>query len=88
MNRSSDTQSHRAVRADALPPNTPAWITAALVLNTIRVWQPRYKNTISVSEAITMLTRVGQLMDVLFGERRHAKEICRVGEGVIGQTEE
>ena len=55
----------RATRADLLPPGTPKWITMDLVKKTIEVWQPHYEQKISLDDAVTILTRVGQLFSVL-----------------------
>jgi hypothetical protein len=52
-------------RADALPPGTPQWITMDLVRETIRVWQPYYSAPISLDDAVTILSRIGQLFSVL-----------------------
>jgi hypothetical protein len=55
----------RGIRAEAMPPGTPSWITMDLVRETVRVWQPYYSTPISLDDAVTILTRVGQLFSVL-----------------------
>ena len=52
-------------RADPLPPGTPKWITMDLVRETIRVWQPYYSAPISLDDAVTILSRMGQLFNIL-----------------------
>ncbi len=55
----------RVARAEAMPPGTPSWITMDLVRETVRVWQPHYSTPLSLDDAVTILTRVGQLFSVL-----------------------
>lgn len=52
-------------KAILLPAATPGWITAELVELTIRVWQPYYRETLSVEEAIDILRRTGALLTIL-----------------------
>jgi hypothetical protein len=47
------------------PAGTPDWITAELVEQTIRVWQPFYREVVTPEEAVTMILNVGRLYDVL-----------------------
>jgi hypothetical protein len=55
----------RAGRADALPPDTPSWITPKLVRRTIETWQPFYEEPLTLDDAVTILTSVGRLFEVL-----------------------
>ena len=48
-----------------VPAGTPDWITAELIEQTIRVWQPRYDATLTVDDAVTMLINVGRLYRAL-----------------------
>jgi hypothetical protein len=64
-------------RCSALPPETPAWITPALVALTIRVWQPYYSEVITPVTAITMVRSAGRLFDVL---RESREAICCVSQ--------
>lgn len=67
--RRSEAQSGRDCsapkRADALPPGTPAWITPELVQRTIRVWQPFYPSSLTLDDAVTILSSVGRLFQIL-----------------------
>ncbi len=49
----------------AVPPDTPAWITPALIAATIETWQPFYKSRLTVAEASTMLRDLGRLFGIL-----------------------
>jgi hypothetical protein len=48
-------------QASGVPPGAPAWVTADLIAETIRVWQPGYNEPITADEALGILLRVGQL---------------------------
>lgn len=48
-----------------LPAGTPDWITAELIEQTIRVWQPYYEAVISPEEAVAMIQSVGRLYQAL-----------------------
>ncbi len=52
-------------RSGILPAGTPDWITAELIEQTIRVWQPYYEAVISPEEAVTMIQSVGRLYQAL-----------------------
>jgi hypothetical protein len=53
----------------AIPAGTPAWITPELIRLTQKVWNPRYKTTLSRDEAITIILSVGRLFDLFSRER-------------------
>ena len=62
-NRKRDCQ----IREDAtsiVPAGTPDWITAELIEQTIRVWQPYYQAIVTPEEAVTMILNVGRLYGV------------------------
>ncbi len=67
------TQSHgpsaRGFDCAPLPAATPPWITPELVEHTLRVWQPRCTEPLSIDEAIAMILRIGRLSDVLGSAR-------------------
>ena len=48
-----------------LPAGTPAWISSELVEQTLKVWQPRYSEPLSVEDAIAILTGASGLMRAL-----------------------
>ena len=67
MSRSNRKRDCRT-REDAksiVPAGTPDWITAELIEQTIRVWQPYYEATITPEEAVTMVLDVGRLFEAL-----------------------
>ena len=49
----------------AVPSGAPAWITPELVAQTLKVWQPRYKDQLSAEDAVTILLSASRLFDVL-----------------------
>lgn len=51
-----------------VPPGSPDWITADLIRLTLKVWQKRYAETLSVQDAVTILLAVGRLFGVLSRE--------------------
>ena len=52
----------------AVPPDTPAWITPALIEATQKVWEPRYGRPLSPEEAITIVQNAGRLFEFLSRE--------------------
>ena len=67
MSRSNRKRDCR-IREDAksiVPAGTPDWITADLIEQTIRVWQPYYQATLTPEEAVTMIVNVGRLYGAL-----------------------
>jgi hypothetical protein len=66
-NRKPDCQ----IREDAtsiVPAGTPDWITAELIVQTIRVWQPYYEALVTPEEAVTMILSAGRLYQALSSE--------------------
>jgi hypothetical protein len=51
-------------RPSIVPAGTPDWITAELIEQTIRVWQPYYGTLLTHEEAVTMILNVGRLYQV------------------------
>jgi hypothetical protein len=49
-----------------VPPGLPNWITAELIADTLRVWQPYYKETLTIDDAAEIVMNVGRLYDVLY----------------------
>ncbi|CAN0519891.1 unnamed protein product, partial [Ectocarpus sp. 8 AP-2014] len=50
------------------PEALPVWITADLIHETLRVWQPYYGDRLTERDAIGILLDVGRLFDQLGGE--------------------
>lgn len=48
-----------------VPAGTPDWITAELIEQTIRVWQPYYAEVVTSEVAVTMIQTVGRLYQAL-----------------------
>jgi hypothetical protein len=51
-----------------VPAGTPEWVTAELIEQTIRVWQPYYKSRLTPDDAVTMILNVGRLYEVFSRE--------------------
>lgn len=54
----------------------PAWITAEIMANTRRVWEPRYGHPLSDAEIVEMIVGVTRLYDVLTTPNTAATEIA------------
>jgi len=50
---------------DVAPPGAPAWVTPALIAQTIKTWQPYYETHLTPDDALAMILNVGRLFDVL-----------------------
>ncbi len=48
-----------------VPPGTPQWITAEMIANTLRVWQPYYEEPLTELDAVEMMHNVAELGDIL-----------------------
>lgn len=55
-------------KIDTAHPGCPAWITPALIAETIRVWQPYYSEPLTTEDAVAMLQTVGRLLETLSRE--------------------
>ena len=64
-NLKKDCAAQEDAASAILPAGTPDWITADLIEQTIRVWQPYYGAVISPEEAVTMIQSVGRLYQAL-----------------------
>jgi hypothetical protein len=64
-NRQRDCASGEGAKPGIVPAGTPDWITAELIEQTIRVWQPFYGEVVTPEEAVTMILNVGRLYEVL-----------------------
>ena len=72
--------SDAATAARAVPAGLPAWITADLIAETLRVWQPYYAQPWTPEDAIGILLNVGNLFGVLSGVNKH-ETVCSIGTG-------
>lgn len=43
----------------------PVWITPALIADTLRVWQPYYRQKLTERDALDILLAVGNLFDAI-----------------------
>ncbi|MGE0609470.1 MAG: hypothetical protein AB7O62_20430 [Pirellulales bacterium] len=50
----------------AVPPGSPKWITSERIEDTLRVWQPRYKQLLTAEDGLEILINVRNLLDVLY----------------------
>jgi len=51
-------------RKITITPGTPRWITEELIADTLRVWQPYYKEALTVDDAVEILVNVTNLFEV------------------------
>jgi len=61
----TDCAAAEDARLGVVPAGTPDWITAELIAQTIRVWQPYYAAVLTPEEAVTMIQSVGRLFGSL-----------------------
>ena len=54
-NHKRDCKVTEGARPSIVPAGTPDWITAELIEQTIRVWQPYYPAMLTPEEAVTMI---------------------------------
>ena len=59
--------SDAATAARGVPAGLPDWITADLIAETLRVWQPYYSEPLTPEDAIGILLNVGGLFTALSG---------------------
>jgi len=52
-----------------VPPGAPSWISAELIAETLRVWQPYYAETLTPIDALDMILNVSRLVDVICADR-------------------
>lgn len=58
----------------------PKWITAELIAETVRAWQPYYAEPLTAKDAVGILMGVGNLFAVLSGSTCH-ETLRRPGTG-------
>jgi hypothetical protein len=49
----------------AVPPGAPAWVTAELIRQTLRVWQIRYPHRLTADDALSMIVAVARLSECI-----------------------
>ena len=64
----------------AVPAGLPAWITADLIAETLRAWQPYYAEPLTPEDAIGILLNVGNLFGALSGVNKH-ETVCSISTG-------
>lgn len=50
----------------AVPPAAPKWITPEGIEDTLRVWQPYYRQLLTALDALEILLNVHNLLDVMY----------------------
>ena len=67
MSQSETNRGHtgKAARRGSVPPGAPEWITAELIEQTIRTWQPYYQALLGPEDAVTMILNAGRLYQAL-----------------------
>ncbi len=63
-----------------VPPGAPSWVTAELIEQTLRVWQPYYQDPLIPEDAMEMIMAAGRMIDVLSCGGGH-EAIRRPGAG-------
>lgn len=53
----------------AVPPGAPKWITPEEIEDTLRVWQPSYRQLLTADDALEILINTRNLLDVMFPRR-------------------
>jgi hypothetical protein len=53
----------------AVPPGAPSWISAELIADTLRIWQPYYAETLTPIDALDMILNVSRLVDVICADQ-------------------
>lgn len=48
-----------------VPQGAPSWITPELIGHTLRVWNPYYDDSLTVDDAVNILTGVSRLIGAL-----------------------
>ena len=48
-----------------VPADAPAWVSADLIEQTLRTWQPYYQTALTPEDALYIIMSVGRLFDVL-----------------------
>jgi hypothetical protein len=48
-----------------VPADAPPWVSAELIEQTLRTWQPYYQTTLTPEVALYIIMSVGRLFDVL-----------------------
>jgi hypothetical protein len=64
-NRKKDCEVTKGARPSIVPAGAPDWITAELIEQTIRVWQPYYADLLAPEEAVTMILNVGRFYQAI-----------------------
>lgn len=57
-----------------VPAGAPAWVKADRIAETIRVWQPRYRELLTADDALEIMVNARNLLDVLFPLGTDSKE--------------
>lgn len=50
----------------AVPPGAPNWITPEEIEDTLRVWQPYYRQLLTALDALEIMLNVRNLLDVMY----------------------
>lgn len=48
-----------------VPAGAPSWVSADLIEQTLRTWQPYYQTALTPEDAVYIIMSVGRLFDVL-----------------------
>ena len=56
-----------------VPIGAPSWVTAELIEQTLKVWQPFYADQLIPEDALEMIMGVDQLFGVMSRDKSHEK---------------
>ena len=70
-----------SIRDHTVERQLPTWITEELVLDTLRVWRPRYRGELTRADAIEILMNVDRMFSV--AEVEDDSSVCSPGKGVV-----
>ena len=76
----SKLQGDKGARPNIVPAGTPNWITAALIEQTIKIWQPYYQSLLAPEDAVIMILNVSHLYQALSSGTNH-ETVRRTGTG-------
>ena len=53
----------------AVPPGAPKWITPEQIEDTLRVWQPYYRQLLTALDALEIMVNVRNLLDLMMSQK-------------------
>lgn len=69
MSNAQDSHANRS--PPIVPPGAPSWVTADLIDQTLKVWQPFYAHQLIPEDALEMIVGVDQLFSMVSRDFRN-----------------